>query len=97
MVIRCNGGDTGRGRHSRSLIMPDTMTPNARRLTSARPNFSWSHQNSTGRKIMKKVCVPRFATTAKYESSSGLRMSCWSRARGGVSSRTRGRRDWRMM
>lgn len=36
---------------------------------------------------MKKVCVPRFAVKAKYESSAGDRSFSWSKARGSVSER----------
>jgi hypothetical protein len=46
---------------------------------------------------MKKVCVPRFAENAKYESSAGVRQMCWRRARGGVSARMMGRTDCRMI
>lgn len=48
-----------------------------------------------GKKIMKKVCVPKFAVYAKYESSAGdLILSCKS-ASHGVSQRTIGIRRFR--
>ena len=75
MVMRCSGGDTGLGRHTRSLMIPETMTPEAKRLTSGLANCSYSHQYRSGRNIMKKVWVPRFAEKAKYESKVGERTS----------------------
>lgn len=40
---------------------------------------------------MKKVCVPRFAVKAKYESKVGLRTFSCTQARYGVSYRIKGR------
>lgn len=35
--------------------------------------FVFPHQKRMGSMIMKKVCVPRFAVMAKYESRAGVR------------------------
>ena len=34
----------------------------------------YPHQKRIGKKIMKKVCVPKFAVMEKYESRVGERM-----------------------
>lgn len=46
---------------------------------------------------MKKVCVPRFAVKAKYESSAGDRNASCRRARGSVSERRIGMSHWRSL
>lgn len=38
IVILCNGGDIGLGRHKMSLMIPETITPAASKFTNARPN-----------------------------------------------------------
>ena len=54
------------------------------------PKLEKLHQKRTGRKIMKKVWVPRLAVMAKYLSNAGVRIFSWSIARYGVSQRMRG-------
>jgi hypothetical protein len=46
---------------------------------------------------MKKVCVPRFAVIAKYESSAGDRILACIQAKYGVSHRIRGKRACRIL
>lgn len=43
------------------------------RATYALPKLVYPHQNSMGSMTMKKVCVPKLAEIAKYESSTGER------------------------
>jgi len=55
-----------------------------------RPKLVYPHQKSIGRTTIKKVCVPRLAVNAKYESRAGVRSEVWRDARYGVSQRTKG-------
>lgn len=59
--------------------------------TYAWPNLAYPHQNRSGIRMVKNVCVPRFAVNAKYVSRVGVRTFSWNQARYGVSKRTMGR------
>jgi len=81
IVIRCRGGDSGRGRENMSLTNPVKNTPQERICTILHPSayilflarFSsyalamevCPHQKRIGSTIMKNVCVPRLAVIAK--------------------------------
>lgn len=68
MVILWRGGDTGRGRQTRSLAKPLNITPHARRRYRPLPTSFWPHHIAMGSINTKKVWVPRLAVKAKYES-----------------------------
>jgi hypothetical protein len=55
------------------------------------PKLVYPHQNKMGSMIMKKVCVPKLAEMAKYESRAGDLRFAWNQARYGVSHRISGK------
>lgn len=86
------GPDTGSSNQAEHVLDTDGQPPNCPRTTTyPLPKLVLPHQNKIGSIIIKKVCVPRFAEIAKYESRAGDRSFAWNQARYGVSHRMRGK------